>query len=140
MYIYVYMYIDVNICIFTAYVWQGVYVTDLKLIARNYLSGWFWVDVPVSIPIDKIITYTTNSEEMAQTLRALRFIRMLKMVRAVKFLNKLSQLEEKDRSGSLRTVLKVFRALFLMLFSAHFLGCMAEILKSQCPSLISHIN
>jgi hypothetical protein len=103
----------------------------MKLIARNYLSGWFWIDVPGSIPIDKIITYTSNSEDMGPTLKALRFIRIFKMVRAVKFLNKLSQLEEKDRSGSLRTILKVFRALFLMLFSAHFLGCMFVLLRDQ---------
>jgi hypothetical protein len=51
------------------------------------------------------------------------------MVRAVRFLNKLSQLEEKDRSGGLRTVLKIFRALFLMVFSAHFLGCMFVLLR-----------
>ena len=122
---------DIIVSFCTAYTAQGVYVTDLRLIARHYFAGWFWIDVPGSIPVDKIITYTTTSQNMGSTLKVLKFIRILKMVRAVRFLNKLSQLEEKDRSGSLRTVLKVFRSLFLMMFSAHFLGCMFVLLREQ---------
>ena len=50
------------------------------------------------------------------------------MVRAVRFLKKLDQLEERDRTGVFRTFLKVFRSLFLMMLSAHFLGCMFYLL------------
>jgi len=123
--------LDIILSFCTAYASQGVYVTDMGQIAKHYLKGWFWIDVPGSIPVDKIITYTSTSGDMGPTLKILKFIRILKMVRAVRFLNKLSQLEEKDRSGSLRTILKVFRSLFLMMFSAHFLGCMFVLLRAS---------
>ncbi|EKX41175.1 hypothetical protein GUITHDRAFT_74855, partial [Guillardia theta CCMP2712] len=115
---------DVLISFGTAYTHQGIYVTSMAKIARNYLKGWFWIDLPGSVPFDKIVTAVASGEGFGSTLKVLKFIRILKMVRAVRFLNKLSQLEEKDRSGSLRTILKTFRSVFLMLFSAHFLGCM----------------
>ncbi|EKX38296.1 hypothetical protein GUITHDRAFT_77342, partial [Guillardia theta CCMP2712] len=115
---------DVILSFCTAYTHQGVYTTNMWMIARNYLRGWFWIDLPGSVPFDKIVTAASSGDNLAPTLRVLKFIRILKMVRAVRFLNKLSQLEEKDRSGSLRTVLKIFRSIFLMVFSAHFLGCM----------------
>ena len=57
-------------------------------------------------------------------LRIFKFIRIIKMVRAIRFLKKLDALEEKDRTGVFRSFLKIFRSLFLMMFSAHFLGCM----------------
>lgn len=98
--------VDIVISFCTAYIHQGVYITSMPSIAKNYLAGWFWIDVPGSIPVDKIITYTSG-ESMGSTLKALKFIRILKMVRAVRFLNKLTQLEEKDVTGSLRTFLKV---------------------------------
>jgi len=99
--------VDIVISFCTAYIHQGMYITSMPLIAKNYLAGWFWIDVPGSVPVDKIITYTTSGQNMGSTLKALKFIRILKMVRAVRFLNKLTQLEEKDVTGSLRTVLKV---------------------------------
>ena len=37
---------DILLSFCTAYASQGVYVTDLRLIAQNYLKGWFWIDVP----------------------------------------------------------------------------------------------
>jgi hypothetical protein len=110
---------------------QGVYITDLTLIAKNYLGGWFWIDMPGSIPFDKIIIYTSSSSDMGPTLKVLKFIRILKLARAVKFMKKLDQLEEKDRTGSLRTVLNIFRSIFMMLFSAHFLGCMFVLLRDS---------
>ena len=89
---------------------------DLGKIAKHYLMTWFAIDLPGSIPFDKIIVYasTGSSSDMGSTLKVLKFIRILKMVRAIRFLRKLDQLEEKDSTGTLRTTLKIFRSLFIM--------------------------
>ncbi len=121
--------LDIVISFFTCIIVQGVYVTDLSRIAKQYLQAWFWIDAPGSIPIDKIITYTSTSSDNGGMLKALKFIRILKMVRAVKFMKKLDQIEERDATGSMRTILKIFRSLFMMMFSAHFLGCMFVMLR-----------
>ena len=51
--------VDIILSFCTAYSANGIYVTDLRQISRNYLTGWFWIDVPGSIPVDKIIAYST---------------------------------------------------------------------------------
>jgi len=122
--------VDIVFSFCTAHVVKGMYVTDLKLIARRYLSSWFWIDAPGSIPFDKIVIYTTSSQDSGPALKALKFIRLLKILRVVKFLDKLKQLEAKDQSGSLRVFLQIFRALFIMVFSAHFYGCMFVLFRA----------
>ena len=126
--------VDIVFSFCTAHVVKGMYVTDLKLIARRYLSSWFWIDAPGSIPFDKIVIYTTSSQDSGPALKALKFIRLLKILRVVKFLDKLKQLEAKDQSGSLRVFLQIFRALFIMVFSAHFYGCMFVLFRDQAMS------
>jgi hypothetical protein len=108
--------IDIILSFCTSFVLKGVYVTDMSVIAKHYLCGWFLIDMPGSIPFDKIIVYasTGSSSDMGSTLKVLKFIRILKMVRAIRFLRKLDQLEEKDSTGTLRTTLKIFRSLFIM--------------------------
>jgi Ca2+-binding EF-hand superfamily protein len=126
--------VDILFSFCTAHVSKAVYVTDLKLIARHYLSKWFWIDAPGSIPLDKIVIYTTSSQDTGPALKALKFIRLLKILRVVKLLDKLKQLETKDRSGSLRVLLQIFRALLIMVFSAHFHGCMFILIRDQAMS------
>jgi hypothetical protein len=46
---------DIVLSFCTCYVSQGVYVKDLKKIAVHYLLTWFAIDLPGSIPFDKII-------------------------------------------------------------------------------------
>ena len=60
---------------------------------------------------------------MQNFLQGLRMVRVLKMVRAVRFLQKLGQLEQKDTTGTLKYFVSIFRAIFCMVFVAHFLAC-----------------
>lgn len=123
-------FMDMVLSFCTSFVLKGAYVTDMTIIARYYLCGWFMIDMPGSIPFDKIIIYTSASTDMGPTLKALKFIRILKVVRAIRFLRMLDQFEKKDSTGALRTCLKVFRAIFLVAFTAHFHGCMFFLLRT----------
>jgi hypothetical protein len=121
--------LDILLSFCTCYVAQGVYIKDLRQISKHYLMTWFAIDVPGSIPFDKIIVYANSDSDAGSNLKSLKFIRMLKMVRAVRFLRMLDDLEERDQTGSLRTFFKIFRSIFMMLISAHFLGCMFIMLR-----------
>ena len=55
---------------------QGKWVTSRWLIARAYLRGWFWIDVPSSVPVEIISLYVD-----AQSLSMLRVLRMIRLIR-----------------------------------------------------------
>ena len=38
----------------TAYIEEGVWIVARSAIASRYLTGWFWIDAPSSIPIELI--------------------------------------------------------------------------------------
>jgi len=131
---------DIVLSFCTCYVSQGVYVKDLKKIAVHYLLTWFAIDLPGSIPFDKIIAYSNPDANVGSTLKTLKFIRILKMLRAVRFLRKLDDLEERDQTGSLRTFFKVFRSIFIMVISAHFLGCLFVMLRDALLETVGTDN
>ena len=116
-----------NFC--TAFTDKGVYHTSLKVIAQHYLKTWFFLDFFGSVPFDKIVTAVLVSggaamdSQMQSILSGIRMIRVLKMVRAVRFLQKLGQIEQKDTTGTLKYFTSIFRAIFGMVFVAHFLAC-----------------
>ena len=123
----------INFC--TAVVLRGVYVTDLHQIWFHYAKTWFFIDFFGSVPFDKIVSALVGSSgDMEGFLSAMRLIRILKIVRAVRFLQKINQLEQKDTTGTLKTFLSVFRAVFLMVFVAHFLACIFYLIVDKTPN------
>ena len=72
---------DICLSFVTCYLQNGRYISDLGKIANNYLRGWFWVDVPGSIPFDKIVMLVTppgDSGNLGSAMKAMKFIRILK--------------------------------------------------------------
>jgi hypothetical protein len=53
--------IDIVLSFCTSFLRKGVYVTNMAVIAKSYLCGWFWIDMPGSVPFDKIIIYLSSS-------------------------------------------------------------------------------
>ena len=121
--------LDVILNFCTAFTEKGVYHTSMRIIAVHYLKTWFILDFFGSVPFDKIVqaaVMSTGKPVDAATqsmLSGLRMVRVLKMVRAVRFLQKLGQLEQKDTTGTLKYFVSIFRAIFGMVFVAHFLAC-----------------
>lgn len=69
--------VDIVMTFFTGYVDHGYdLIKDKKLIARNYLQGYFWVDILATFPWDSaIVTIFPAVHEVV--LRLLRMIRVL---------------------------------------------------------------
>ena len=77
---------------------RGHWVTDRGKIAQRYLSGWFWIDAPSSVPVELVEYYglAGNGDE-AKGLALLRFLRMFRLIRLLRLLKleaQISRLEE----------------------------------------------
>ena len=114
----------------TAYA-EGQYVIiDRGMIARNYLSGWFWIDLLSSFPFDAFDKWVhhimhTEGQETSQSslkmLRGLRLFRLLRLLRLLKLQNYLDAIE--DRLNMSLQFLQIVKMVVQMLYLMHFLGC-----------------
>ena len=129
---------DIVISFRTCYISkQSELVTDWRLIARNYLSRWFWIDLPASIPLDLIFSLFSGSgvscggggggrggggEQTQDATRLIRTASLLKMTRLLR----LARIGGKYKSMVVGDFVGYTRLLKYVLFFfaiAHVYGC-----------------
>jgi hypothetical protein len=127
--------VDIALAFVTAYDDQGCFVKDLRKIRVRYLQTWFFLDVAGSFPFDIVITVALESSGPGSVggLGSLKFIRMLRLIRAWKFMNRLKKLKDKDGYEAIGSAVTLGSALFLLIFSAHVLGCFITIIMQSEP-------
>lgn len=128
---------DIVLTFNTAYYQKGALVVRRKLIAKNYLRLWFWIDFlstfPYEIVIQKLIggesVYSDNSSakfntpQLIRLLKLFKFIRILKLLRLAKVKRLMYQLEDfigQEIIGSLFVFLRLTISGF---FVAHWTAC-----------------
>ena len=121
----VFFMIDICLTFVTQFENQGVMEKNLAVIARNYISSWFFPDLAGSFPFDIVIAAAMGS---AGNLSAMKLIRMVRLVRAAKFLSKLNKLKQKEGMEAFGPAIGIFSSIFILVFSAHFLGCFFTLL------------
>ena len=107
----------------TAYYEDGVWTRTPKLIAQRYMSGWFWIDAPSSVPVE-LIEVMLPADADAGHLSLLRFLRMFRLIRLLRLLKiggYITSLEEVF-DVSLKP-LRVVSLVLKMTFVAHLLAC-----------------
>ena len=112
--------LDIALTFVTQFENQGVMEKNLAIIARHYLESWFFPDLAGSFPFDIVIAAAMGS---AGNLSAMKLIRMVRLIRAAKFLSKLHKLKQKEGMEAFGPAIGIFSAIFILIFSAHFLGC-----------------
>jgi hypothetical protein len=77
-------------------------VTDLKAICKDYLSGWFWVDILSIIPFDKIFFFffmemggSSGGTKVNSLIRALKIGKIYKLIRLVRIIKLLKVMKTK---------------------------------------------
>jgi voltage-gated potassium channel Kch len=123
--------IDIALTFITQFENQGIMEKKLPKIAGNYLSTWFLPDIAGSFPFDVVITAAVGS---GGNLSSMKLIRMVRLVRAFKFLNKLNNLKEKEGMEAFGPIIGISSAVFILLFSAHFIGCFFTMLATSEPA------
>lgn len=116
----------------TAVVTEAGLSTDRCVIAKKYLSFWFWVDFPSSLPLVasfKIVAFAQGADEgdesgnmpLLRAIKLIRLARILKLIRLMKAAKIYRLIEEElDINAS---VLKLFKMIFAVLFICHLMGC-----------------
>ena len=122
--------IDIALSFVTAYDHQGIIVKRFRRIAHQYLRTWFIPDLAGSFPFDMLVAACLGKEG---NLSMMRLIRMLKLVRAVKLMSRLAKLREKEGFETFGPVIGVGTAVFILIFTAHLLGCFLTMLAAAEP-------
>lgn len=96
-------------------------------IAMRYLSGWFWIDAPSSVPVELIELWLEQSGAENASPRSLSLLRILRMFRLVRLLRLLKVGEyvttlEEAFDINLRP-LRILQLVMKMAFIAHLLAC-----------------
>ena len=125
----------------TAYA-EGQYVIiDRGMIAKNYLSGWFWIDLASSFPFEQFDTwihtvFLSGGEEggsnasQLKMLRALRLFRLLRLLRLLKLQQYIDAVED-NLSVNLQ-VLQIVKMVVGLVYLMHFLGCFWFYTAERC--------
>lgn len=100
-------------------------VDDKRLIRRNYLRGWFAIDLVSMLPVTYIVqfiesnsTQEASQPKMLKILRAVRIAKLLRLTRLKRILQ--SNYLIKQWTGST----KLFRAVFTAVATTHFYCCL----------------
>lgn len=129
--------IDMLLTFFTSiFDGEGNLVVDKKKIAKNYLTGWFWIDLISILPIDKMINVDTTKNaqtlQMAKMSRLSRISKFIRLVRIIRMMKMLRLCKDRDRIAS-RTedavkldenVKRMLTFLVVILFVNHILACL----------------
>ena len=132
--------IDISLTFVTKVDIHGATEVRIKFIAIHYLSTWFFPDLAGSFPFDLVIAAIMGP---GGNLGAMKLIRMVRLVRAAKFINKLNKLKEREGMEAFGAAIGISSAMFILIFSAHFLGCFFTLLagtESDIENWVAHYN
>jgi Ca2+-binding EF-hand superfamily protein len=124
----VYFMLDILINFRTAYrTEEGELVTSPKKISRNYLKGWFAIDICACFPvtyIGLIISGTDSDQQGAQKVKALKIIRLLRLAKMLRLarLKRLIKRIDEEFPG-LWTVSQLFSLVVIIMYVSHLFAC-----------------
>ena len=93
------------------------------------------VGIRSTVAVVRIITLALEStgSSSSNSLGSLKFVRMLRLVRAWKFVSQLKKLKDRDGFEAVGTAVTLATALFILIFSAHVLGCAFTVIMASEP-------
>lgn len=110
--------IDVFINFRTSYINSktGEEIFDLKMIAKNYLRGRFWLDILASLPLDilTLFLFSSDSDTTAFDLFGLlKLVRVLRLSRIIMYMN---------LKDDIKMSLKLVKLVFFLIMYIHCQG------------------
>lgn len=128
-----FFFIDILLNFNTGFVERERPVMKRWRIFKNYMSGWFWLDLISTIPFDYIQVGNsgggggagfTGFLRFGKGMKVLKNIRYLKVVRAMRMAKNADQASQwMQILAPLKYLFKGVQVLFTLSFTAHFLGC-----------------
>jgi CRP-like cAMP-binding protein len=111
----------------------GIEVTDHGKIARNYLRGWFTLDVISSFPLNRVVCAVGYTGIDQVHIRLLKVVRLIKVTRFLRMLRTAARLEE-ELGHLLHNSVRFIKFFSLMALFIHLCACMwyATIAYTEC--------
>lgn len=125
----IFFFADITVNFFTMFEdSEGKMESDLNLIAKEYLSGWFIIDLVSTLPFDKIGKLIMGPDGGAEALRSTKILRALRLIKLVRLLRllKLEALIEMaaDMLQINSKYLMLGSLVFYQFFFAHLIACL----------------
>ena len=81
-------FIDVWLCFITTYTdsYKQIEITNHKMIARQYLTGWFVIDVMSIFPFDVVLEGNSNANSLIRVARIGKMYKVIRLFRLIKIL------------------------------------------------------
>lgn len=147
-FIHIFFVFDILLTFNTAYYQKGALVVQRKLIAKQYLRAWFWIDFLSTFPYEMVIqtmpggdsvysessSVKYNTPQMIRLLKLFKFIRIFRLLRLAKVKRLLYQLEDfigQEVIGSLFVFLRLTISGF---FVAHWTACIWYLVSAMDSS------
>lgn len=100
----------------------------MKKIARNYITGWFFIDLVALIPIQMFESMFGSKElklaRLARIPRLYRLVRILRMLKMLRIFKRSSEINEWMNSLDIYIgLIRMLKVLSLSLFLIHLMSC-----------------
>lgn len=123
--------VDIFLNFVTGYIEGDKTIMQRKLIVKNYMKFWLWIDLLATVPFDRIVeTVTSEFLSMARVgkaSRGIKALRYLKLVRAVRLLKSMEQAGRASKHlavlAPLRVLMTPAQVLVALIVLAHVHGC-----------------
>merc|ERR1719265_906723 len=109
-----------------AYYQQGLFVTQPWRIIKNYIKGWFIIDLVASIPFQYVFpsSKSASGTRMLRMVRLARFLKILRLLKVAKVKKLLRRLEETTDTFFLASfMLRMSKVILWLVLLSHFSAC-----------------
>jgi hypothetical protein len=123
--------IDIFVCFMSAYenVEEKV-IDDRKMVVKNYLTGWFFIDFFAILPIGMFIQWSSSSGEEGSNFNGLvRIVRLGKLTKLLKFLKFLRLVKIMKNSDKIMSQMNSVMQIGIGLERIMFFGLMFIVLS-----------
>jgi len=119
----VFFMVDILINLNTGFYFEERLILSRRLIAKQYMKLWFWLDLITSIPFDRLLTGkgANKVSSLSKILKIFRIFRLLKLLRMLRLMNQMSKWEERDDSSAARA--RLLKFVVVILLSGHIAAC-----------------
>ena len=106
----------------------GLQIVSLKLIAKNYITSWFLLDLLALIPVQLFEELMGGGQlklaRLARIPRLYRLIRILRMVKMLRIFRKSSEFKDWMNSLDIHVgLIRMLKVMSLTLFMIHLMSC-----------------
>ncbi|WZN64952.1 voltage-gated ion channel protein [Chloropicon roscoffensis] len=102
----------------------GIPVSDVKILRKQYLRGYFFVDFVSCLPFDQLAILFGAGEADGEALKILRLLKLVRLAKLIKMINSQELMQRAQEFFEFRHgTRRLLRFIFISMFISHFMAC-----------------